>query len=167
LWYVALALVSTFLLIGVGTAVFGAHVTMTWLALPVLILGPILFVSVGLLAGTVSGSPETASVIGNVITFPMMFLSGTFLYVSLMPSWLVPVAYALPLYYVVDGPNASMVYGTVAEALIDLAIVAILAVGFFLAATRVFSWREERSRVLSRGKSRLGEAPNASPSRTP
>jgi ABC-2 type transport system permease protein len=152
LWYVALAIVSTFLLIGVGTALFGSHVTLTWLALPFLILGPILFVAIGLLAGSVSSSPETASVTGNVITFPMMFLSGTFFSVSLMPGWLASAAHALPLYYVVDGLNASMVYGNVSGALIDVAVVAILAAGFFFAATQVFSWREERRRVLHRGK---------------
>jgi ABC-2 type transport system permease protein len=167
LWYIVLALISAFLLIGVGTEVFGAHVAITWLALPFLILGPILFVAIGLLAGTVSSSPETASVIGNVITFPMMFLSGTFISVSLMPSWLVPVAHALPLYYVVDGLNASMVYGNVTAVLIDLGVVATLAIGFFFAATRVFSWREERSRVFSRRKSRFDEALTVSPSRTP
>ena len=166
-WYVALALVSTFLLIGVGTVAFGAHVTMTWLGLPFLILGPILFVSIGLLAGSVSSSPETASVIGNVITFPMMFLSGTFFSVSLMPSWIVPVAHALPLYYVVDGLNASMVYGNESAALVDLAVVAILALGLFLAATLVFSWREERSGLLPRRKTRPGGALGASPSRSP
>ena len=151
LWYVALAIVSTFLLIGVGTVLFGSHVTLTWLALPFLILGPFLFVAIGLLAGSVSSSPETASVIGNVITFPMMFLSGTFFSVSLMPSWLASVAHALPLYYVVDGLNASIVYGNVPGALIDIAVVAILAAGFFFAATQVFSWREERRRVFHQG----------------
>jgi ABC-2 type transport system permease protein len=164
---VVLAFVSTFLLFGVGTAVFGAHVTITWPALPFLILGPILFVAIGLLAGSVSSSPETASVIGNVITFPMMFLSGTFISVSLVPSWLVPVAHASPLYSVVDGLNASMAYGNVSAVLIDLGVVAILAVGFFFAATRVFSWCEERSRVFSGRKSRFGEALSASPTRTP
>jgi ABC-type multidrug transport system permease subunit len=57
----------------------------------------------------------------------------------------------LPLYYVVDGLNASMVYGNVSGALIDVAVVAILAAGFFFAATQVFSWREERRRVLHPG----------------
>jgi ABC-2 type transport system permease protein len=162
-WYVLLAFASTVLLLGAGTAIFGAHVTVTWLAVPFLILGPILFVAIGLLAGSVSSSPETASVIGNIITFPMMFLSGTFFSVSLFPSWLVPVAHVLPLYYIVDGLNASMVYGDVSAVLLDLAVVTILAVGFFLAATWVFSWREERARVFSRRKTRQGDGSRASP----
>jgi len=150
LWYVVLALVSTVLLTGLGTLLFGAHVTLTPLALPFLIVGPVLFVSIGLLAGTVSKTPEVAGMIGNVITFPMMFLSGTFYPVSMFPSWLVPVAHALPLYYLIDGLNASLLFGNVSTALTDLVIVTILAAAFAFAATQAFTWREERGRVLPR-----------------
>jgi ABC-2 type transport system permease protein len=143
LWYVLLAFVSTGLLLGVGRLVFGAHVTLTLLALPFLVVGPILFVAIGLLAGSVSNTPESAAVIGNIITFPMMFLSGTFFPVSLFPSWLVPVAHALPLFYVIDGLNAAMVFNNPSAAYVDLLVVLVLAIVFAVVATRVFSWREE------------------------
>jgi len=143
LWYVVLAFVSTLLLLGVGSALFGAHVTLTVLTLPFLVVGPILFVAIGLLAGSASSTPESAGVIGNIITFPMMFLSGTFFPVSLFPSWLVPVAHALPLYYVIDGLNAAMVFGNTTAAYTDLLIVLVLAVVFSAVAVRVFNWREE------------------------
>jgi len=143
LWYVLLAFISTALLLGIGRILFGAHVTLTLLSLPFLVVGPILFVAIGLLAGSVSSTPESAGVIGNIITFPMMFLSGTFFPVSLFPSWLVPVAHALPLYYVIDGLNAAMVFDNPSTAYIDLLIVLVLAIAFSVVATRVFSWREE------------------------
>jgi ABC-2 type transport system permease protein len=143
LWYVLLAFVSTLLLLGVGQLVFGAHVTLSLLSLPFLVVGPILFVAIGLLAGSVSSTPESAGVIGNIITFPMMFLSGTFFPVSLFPSWLVPVAHALPLYYVIDGLNAAMVFSNPSAAYTDLLVVLVLATIFSVVATRVFSWREE------------------------
>ncbi len=151
LWYVVLALISTVLLVGLGVLLFGAHVTVTALALPFLVVGPILFVSIGLLAGTASKTPEAAGMIGNIITFPMMFLSGTFYPVSLFPSWLVPIAHALPLYYLIDGLNAALLFGNTSTALTDLAIVLVLALVFAIAATQAVSWREERGRVLARG----------------
>ncbi len=143
LWYVLLAVVSAGLLVLVGGLAFGAHVTLTLLSLPLLVVGPILFVALGLLAGSVSSTPETAGVIGNIITFPMMFLSGTFFPVSLFPSWLVPVAKVLPLYYVVDGLNGAMVYDNPSAVYSDILIVVILAVGLAVAATRFFRWRED------------------------
>jgi ABC-2 type transport system permease protein len=143
LWYITLSLVSAFLLWGVGTAVFGAHVVLTWSILPFLFIGPALFVSLGLLLGTVSSTPETAAVIGNIVTFPMMFLSGTFFPVSMFPSWLVPVAHALPLFYVIDGLNAGMLFSDPSKALVDVVIVLALAIVFFVAAILVFTWRED------------------------
>ena len=158
LWYMALALVSTVLLVGLGVLLFGAHVTITLLALPFLIVGPILFVSIGLLAGTVSKTPEAAAMIGNVITFPMMFLSGTFFPVSMFPGWMVPVAHALPLYYLIDGLNAALLFGNTATALGDLAVVFLLAVGFAIASTLAFSWREEHGRLQGRAATRVDRA---------
>ena len=151
LWYVVLALISTVLLVSLGVLLFGAHVTITLLALPFLIVGPVLFVSIGLLAGTVSKTPEAAAMIGNIITFPMMFLSGTFYPVSMFPSWVVPIAHALPLYYLIDGLNAALLFGNTSAVVADLAIVIVLALLFALAATLAFSWREERGRLLVRG----------------
>ncbi len=141
-WYVVLAAVSAAMLSAVGVLVFGAHVTLTWLALPFLVAGPILFVAIGLLAGSASGTPESAAVIGNVITFPMMFLSGTFFPVAVFPSWLQTVARFLPLYYVIDGLNAGMVFNNPGAVATDALIVFALALVASLAAVRVFSWRE-------------------------
>jgi ABC-2 type transport system permease protein len=143
LWYITLSLVSAVLLVGVGKALFGAHVNLTWTMAPFLFIGPAMFVSLGLLLGTISSTPETAAVIGNIVTFPMMFLSGTFFPVSLFPSWLVPVAHALPLFYVIDGLNAGMLFNNPAGALRDVAIVLGLAIVFFIAAIYLFSWRED------------------------
>ena len=142
LWYVLLALLSTVLMLGIGQALFHAHVTLTLLTLPFLVVGPLLFVSIGLLAGSVSSTPESAGVLGNIITFPMMFLSGTFFPVSLFPPWLVTVAHVLPLYYVINGLSNAMVFNNPSAAYLDLLVVLVLAVVFAALATRVFSWRE-------------------------
>ncbi len=142
IWFILLGFISAGLLIAAGQFLFGAHVTITASVLPFLVAGPILFVSIGLLAGRVSDSPETAAVIGNIILFPMMFLSGTFFPVSQFPGYLQTVAHLLPLYYVIDGLNAGILFSNAAVALQDAVIVVVLALGFFIAATRVFTWRE-------------------------
>jgi ABC-2 type transport system permease protein len=143
LWYVLIAFFSAVLLVGLGQLVFGAHVTLTLLALPFLVAAPVLFVSLGLLAGSVSVTPESAGVVGNIVTFPMMFLSGTFFPVALFPGWLVPIAHVLPLYYVIDGLNSAMVFDNSTAAYTDLAIVLGVALVLAVAATRVFRWRED------------------------
>jgi ABC-2 type transport system permease protein len=75
LFYIFLSSVSFLLMVGVGILAFGAHITLTLWLIPFLILGPMLFASLGMLVGTVTKNPETAGVIGNIVTFPMMFLA--------------------------------------------------------------------------------------------
>jgi ABC-2 type transport system permease protein len=143
IWFVFLTAISTVLMVGIGTLVFNARVTLTLLAIPFVILGPLFFVSLGLVAGSATNSPESAAVVGNLITFPMMFLSGTFFPVSMFPNWLKEVAYCLPLYYVIDGLNNAMIYNNTGHVLTDTLIVLVLAIVTFLAAIRVFKWREK------------------------
>ncbi|MFZ0829782.1 MAG: ABC transporter permease [Thermoplasmata archaeon] len=143
IWYVLLAVISSFIMIFVGRSVFGAHVSIVAWMFPFLILGPILFVSLGLVAGSISKTPETAAVIGNVILFPMMFLSGTFFPVSGFPPYLQTVAHVLPLYYVISGLNAGILFNNSAGALQDILIVAGIAIVFFVLAILLFSWRED------------------------
>jgi ABC-2 type transport system permease protein len=142
-WYVLLTFVSFFLMTAAGTAFFGAHITYTLGVIPFLFLGPFLFVSLGMLVGTVSKSVESAAVVGNLITFPMMFLSGTFFPVSSMPGYLQTVAHVLPLFYVIDGLNNVMLYGNYSSALVDVGVLAVLSVIIFALAVRFFKWRED------------------------
>jgi ABC-2 type transport system permease protein len=73
----------------------------------------------------------------------MMFLSGTFFPISLMPEYLRTFAHVLPLYYIVEGLNAVMVYANYVQALIDIAVVTIITVTLFVAAAKLFKWRED------------------------
>jgi ABC-2 type transport system permease protein len=143
LWYIFLSVASFLLMVAVGVFAFDAHVALTLWLLPFLVLGPMLFASLGMLVGTLTKSVETAGVVGNIITFPMMFLSGTFFPISLMPQYLQSFAHVLPLFYVIEGLNAVMIYGNYAQALVDIAVVAVITLIVFVAAAKLFKWREK------------------------
>jgi len=138
-----LSVISFLFLVVVGVYGFGAHMTLTPWLIPFLILGPMLFSSLGMLVGTVTKSVETASVLGNIITFPMMFLSGTFFPIATMPVYLQNFAHVLPLFYIVEGLNNVMVYGNIPAALIDIAVTTAITVIVFVAAAKIFKWRED------------------------
>jgi len=93
IWYVVLTIISFLLMTVTGTIGFGARLSFSLGIIPFLILGPFLFVSLGMLVGTVSKSVESAAVVGNLVTFPMMFLSGTFFPVATMPVYLQNIAH--------------------------------------------------------------------------
>jgi ABC-2 type transport system permease protein len=143
LFYILLSVASFLLMVAVGVFAFGAHIVLSLWLIPFLVLGPMFFASLGMLVGTISKSTETASVVGNIITFPMMFLSGTFFPISLMPTYLQYVAHILPLFYIIDGLNGVMIYGNYTQAAIDLVVVAIITIVVFVAAARLFKWRED------------------------
>ncbi|HVP27231.1 MAG TPA: ABC transporter permease [Candidatus Bathyarchaeia archaeon] len=143
IFYIVLAVISFLLMTAVGIFLFDAHITLTVWLIPFFILGPMLFCSLGMLVGIATKSVETASVLGNIITFPMMFLSGTFFPISIMPEYLRSLAHVLPLFYVVEGLNNVMVYGNYTAALVDITVIAAVAIVIFVAAAKLFKWRED------------------------
>jgi len=143
LWYIVLTFISAGVMVGMGVFVFHAHVTLVVGLLPFLILGPVFFVALGMLAGSLAKTVETAAVIGNVVTFPMMFLSGTFFPVALFPEPWRTVAHYLPLFYVIDGMDRVMLFNNLAGALPDIAFIAVASVLTFIAAVLTFRWRAE------------------------
>jgi ABC-2 type transport system permease protein len=143
LFYILLSVASFLLMVAVGVIAFGADVALSPWLIPFLVLGPTFFASLGMLVGTVSKNTETASVVGNIISFPMMFLSGTFFPITLMPTYLQYIAHVLPLFYIIDGLNGIMIYSNYAQAAIDLVVVAVITIVFFVTAARLFKWRED------------------------
>ena len=143
MWYITLSAASFVLMVVVGILLFQANIILTVWLIPFLILGPMLFASLGMLVGTVTKNPETAGVIGNIVTFPMMFLSGTFFPIAFMPDYLRSVAHVLPLFYVVEGLNNIMLYQNYLGAAIDIAVVAVITVIIFALAVKLFKWRED------------------------
>jgi ABC-2 type transport system permease protein len=143
LWFDLLNALSFLLMVAVGVFIFGAHISLTLWLVPFLILGPMLFASHGMLVGNVTKSVESASVVGSIITFPMMFLAGTFFPLTFMPTYLQSIARILPLFYVVDGLNGVMIYSNYAQVTIDIIVVAVITfIALSLSAAKLFKWRE-------------------------
>ena len=93
------------------------------------------------LAGVVK-DPEAAAGLGNAIAFPMMFLSGTYWPVSIMPAFLQSTAQFLPLTYFSEALRGSMVVGISASFMTSLGITAAFALGFVLVGSLVTRWKE-------------------------
>jgi len=143
LWYIVLSSMSFLLIAAVGIFAFGANINLTVWLVPFLILGPMLFASLGMLVGKVTKNPETAGVIGNVFTFPMIFLSGTFFPIAFMPEYLQTFAHVLPLYYIVEGLNNVIVYQNFIAAVVDIAVIGVITLVVLVLAVKLFKWRED------------------------
>ncbi|MCX5998558.1 MAG: ABC transporter permease, partial [Chloroflexi bacterium] len=97
-------LLTAGLIVLVGRLAFNVHMVGNWFSFCALvILGTLTFTSLGYLMAAFVKTEEAAIPIINVITMPMMFLSGTFFEVTNMPSFIEPVVKVMPLTYLGDG----------------------------------------------------------------
>lgn len=129
-------------LVAFGVLVFGTHIaTSAWVAIPVALAGALCFLTVGLTIGSLASSGESADAVTNVITNPMMFLSGTFFPVSAMPGALQQVARVLPLYYLANGLRDTIVRGRgIASVAPDIAVLLGVAVVLLAISVKTFRW---------------------------
>jgi len=142
LWFSLSLLVSVVATLATGALVWGAHWTLDAFLVGFVVLGAILFASMGMVLGAYTKDPESASALANAIGFPMMFLSGSFWPLESMPPYLQTVAQALPLTYVNEGLRDAMVFGNQGGALTNLAVVAVVMAVFFALAAKLMSWKE-------------------------
>ncbi|MDO8264951.1 MAG: ABC transporter permease [Candidatus Parcubacteria bacterium] len=82
----------------------GLHLTIysSLLALAVLFITTIGFVSLGLILGSQMESMEGFQMIISFLVFPLFFLSGALFPIDNLPSWLTPFTFLNPLTYTVD-----------------------------------------------------------------
>ena len=102
---------QTYALLFVGIVVSGIEVSpgyaLFWLeVIPVTIIGGIGFASIGLAISGIAKTENTAAPLANIVSLPMMFLSGVFIPHSVIPDWVVAFAQWLPLTFLADAMRA-------------------------------------------------------------
>ncbi len=143
LYQLILAFASTVSILLVAYAVFNVRLHINgWLPVYI-VLAVIAFVGIGMLLTPIAKEAESAAAAANAFLFPMMFLSGTFFPVEMMPGFLQKVALVLPLYYVNEGLRASMIFLDHAGAARCAAISAGVAAVVFVAGALVTRWGRE------------------------
>jgi ABC-2 type transport system permease protein len=138
-----LSFISAVLIIILGIIVFGLTVNINiWMIL--LIIGTsFLFTGMGMLISRFVKDEESAGMAGGAVTFPMMFLAGTFFAIEDMPTFLQIFARVLPLFYVNEGLRASMIYLKTNDAIFYTIIVLIFAMFFFISGLILTKWKED------------------------
>ncbi len=139
---IVIAFVQMAVFVALGVGAFGLVLTGSWwMAIPLLVVGTLCFMSVGLFAGAVTTTVEGAVNAANFIVLPMAFLSGSFFPLDGAPAWLRTVSNLLPLKHLNDGMLDVMVRGEgPASALAPLGILAGFALVVTLVSARLFRW---------------------------
>jgi len=130
------------ILIGMGVLVFDLTLRGNPLVILLAILvGALAFLAIGFAISGIAKNAEAAASYANLITFPMLFLSGVFFGIDAAPAWLQPVTRVLPLRYLVDALREPMTRGAGLEEIwLDLLVLlATFAVAMTI-AVRFFRW---------------------------
>jgi len=143
LFMLFLAFVSTSLILLVGILVWGLNVQINIYVFILIISASFAFSGIGMIVTRFVKEEETADSAGGAITFPMMFLAGTFFPLEMMPPFLQTIAKILPLYYVNEGLRDAMILGDVSGALFNSIVIFIFAAIVFAIGVVITSWKED------------------------
>ncbi len=137
-----LAFLLTSIMVTAGWIIFDVQALPGPYALILIFIGSVTFSGMAMVLGGFIKDVEAASGAANAIAFPMMFLSGAFWPVEMMPSYMQTIAKALPLYYFHDGLRQIMIFDNPSEAKIPFLIMTVLAATFIVIGTAVTKWKE-------------------------
>ncbi|NIO37159.1 ABC transporter permease [Candidatus Bathyarchaeota archaeon] len=143
LYELIMGIVSTLVIVTVGVLVFNMKFLPNIFSVILIVSGAIAFPGMGMVIARFVKESDSADAAANAITFPMMFLSGSFFPLEFMPDFLRQIANVLPLTYLNNGLRDSMVYGNVSSALFNTAVVLGVGVFFIVVGSLITSWREE------------------------
>jgi ABC-2 type transport system permease protein len=136
-----ITIVQVLILLGVGLW-FGVQlVGSIFVVLALSVVGSIVFLAMGFGVAGWAKNENQAAPVANLISLPMMFLSGSFFPREAMPEFLQQVTRFLPLTYLNDALRAVINDGAGLDVIgPDLIGLAIWAVISFIIATRLFKW---------------------------
>lgn len=126
-----------------GVAIFGMKITLDAVSLLMVAMASLMFTGLGMIIARFVKDPDGADAAANAITFPMMFLSGTFFQLSQMPQFLQTIARALPLTYVSEGLRASMIFGQTQQAISNTALISVLGIASIVVGSLITKWEED------------------------
>ena len=138
-----IAAAQTLIIVGIGIVVLGVQITGNPLAIAgFVVLGALAFTSIGYVIASFARTEEAANGMTSIVQFPLMFLSGIFFPLEVMPEWLRGVATFLPLTYLGDALRQTMVGGT---PFAPLGVDALVLVGWLVVtlgvSARYFRWQ--------------------------
>lgn len=140
--YMIIGLISLALLLAVAIMLFDFNMRGDYLTLTVFsIVGIFCLFGFGLAIGGWAKNENQSAPLSNLIAFPMMFLSGVFFPIYLMPEWLQSISRLLPLTPVIDGIRAIVTEGAGLMSLGgEFLVIAIWTVVIYTLAFKVFRW---------------------------
>lgn len=140
--HIVIGLLATATMIVFAITVFDLKVVGSYVNLAVFIsISCFTLFGLGMAIGGWAKNENQAGPLSNLITFPMMFLAGTFFPRFLMSDWLQKVSEYLPLTPVIDGTRYIVTEGkTLPQVMPEIIMLGVWAIIIYAFAFHVFRW---------------------------
>jgi ABC-2 type transport system permease protein len=136
-----LAVLITGVMIAVAWLAFGVTVVPGPLAIGLVVLGAVAFSGLGMIVGSVITDPGSAVSLGGGIALPLMFVSGIFWELDLMPPTLQTVAEFSPVTHYHRSLRELLILDSTEGVAFTAGVLAVLAVVFLSTAVYLTNWR--------------------------
>jgi imidazolonepropionase-like amidohydrolase len=95
---------SVLMMVLLSHFIYGMPLPERWFSLLIFVaLGSLAFRSIGLIVASVVNSMQESQIVIQLLYFPMLFLSGTTIPISVMPNWVQMIAQFIPATYLMTG----------------------------------------------------------------
>jgi len=138
-----LVLVQSAAIVATAVLIYGAEFTWGGLlvALPLAAVGGLVFLALGQLISAGASSSGAAGAVGQVVYFPLMFVSNLFVPIEQLPAWLARISTWTPATMLVDLVRPALVPIPARQSMaITLAGLAIYGLVAMVLAARLFRW---------------------------
>ena len=138
------AVVQAAIFLAVAAVGFGLELSAwTWFAVPLVLLGTLTFLAIGVVIGGIAQTSPAAAGLSNLVTMPMAFVSGAFYPLALSPEWVQWISYLSPMRYLNEALQAVVVYGEAPTTVLPQAgFLAAFAVVVALVSWKTFKFEE-------------------------
>lgn len=143
LWMLVMVAISVAAIMVTGILIYDVNMSIDLMAIAMIVVATGLFTAIGMIISQFVRDEEVAGTAAGAITFPMMFLSGSFFPLESMPDYLQTFAKVLPLTYVNNGLRDAMVYGNASGAMDNLLIVLVMALALIVVTVAISGWKKE------------------------
>ncbi len=137
-----LAVAIAAVMVAVAWLVFGVTAVPGPLSLALIVLGAIAFTALGMVVSGLIEDPGSAISLGGAIALPLMFISGIFWELDLMPPTLQRVAEFSPVTHFHRSLREQMILDSTSGVPLTFAILAVLAVVFLAGAVALTDFQE-------------------------
>ena len=140
---------SAFMMIVLAHFIYGMDWPQSWVSLFVFIaIGSLAFRALGLVIASVVNSMQESQIVIQLLYFPMLFLSGTTIPLSVLPNWVQVLAQFLPATHLMTGMQAILARN---ESLFQNAsavgaLILTIALATFI-GVKLFRWEKEEKRL--------------------